>query len=115
MAQKGRKFPPQYKVEAVAFVLVAHRPGLLSIAGDLWIHPGTPGNWVAAWYQGNPELEKAFTPTERAKVAETEDESRKLLLENEFPKKAASFSAKTQPWLSAVRSASQRRLAEKSV
>ena len=96
MAQKRRKFSPQYKAEAVAFVLETGRP-IIEVAADLGIHAGTLGNWVAAWHESNPEPEKALTPTERAKVAEMEDELRKLRLENEFLKKAASFFAKTQP------------------
>ena len=34
---------------------------------------------------------------ERARVAEMEDEIRRLRMENEFLKKAAAFFAKTQP------------------
>jgi len=93
---KRRKFSPQYKAEAVAFVLETGRP-ITEVAADLGINAGTLGNWVAAWHESNPEPEKALTPTERAKVAEMEDELRKLRLENEFLKKAASFFAKTQP------------------
>ena len=96
MAQKRRKFSPQYKAEAVAFVLETGRP-ITEVAADLGINAGTLGNWVSAWHEDNPEPEKALTPTERAKVAEMEDELRKLRLENEFLKKAASFFAKTQP------------------
>lgn len=40
MAQKRRKFSPQYKARAVAF---------------LGISAGTLGNWVAAWHEDNPE------------------------------------------------------------
>lgn len=96
MAQKRRKFSPQYKAEAVALVIETGRP-ITEVAADLGINAGMLGNWVAAWREENPEPEKSLTPTERVKVAEMEDELRKLRLENEFLKKAASFFAKTQP------------------
>ena len=86
MAQKRRKFSPQYKAEAVAFVLETGRP-ITEVAADLGIHAGTLGKRVAAWHESNPEPEKALTPMERAEVAEMEDELRKLRLEYEFQKK----------------------------
>jgi hypothetical protein len=52
---------------------------------------------VNQWKADNPEPEKALSPLERARVAEMEDEIRKLRMENEFLKKAAAFFAKTQP------------------
>ena len=45
MAQKRRKFSPQYKAEAVAFVLETGRP-ITEVAADLGINAGTLGNWV---------------------------------------------------------------------
>ena len=75
----------------MAFVLETGRP-ITEVAADLGINAGTLGNWVAAWHEENPEPEKALTSTERAKVAEMEDELRKLRLENEFLKKAAVIS-----------------------
>ena len=68
MAQKRRKFSPQYKAEAVAFVLETDRP-ITEVAADLGINAGTLGNWVSAWHEENPEPEKVLTPTERVKVA----------------------------------------------
>ena len=68
---------------------------ITEVAADLGIHAGTLVKRVAAWHESNPEPEKALNPMERAKVAEMEDELRKLRLENEFLKKAASFFANT--------------------
>ena len=51
MAQKRRKFSPQYKAEAVAFVLETGRP-ITEVAADLGIHAGTLGNWVTGWRRG---------------------------------------------------------------
>lgn len=74
----------------------AGRP-VAEIARELEVNEGTLGNWVNEWKRENPEPEKALTPVERARVAEMEDEIRRLRLENEFLKKAAAFFAKTQP------------------
>ena len=86
MAQHRRKFSPQFKAEAVQFVIETGRP-IAEIARELAINEGTLGNWVNEWKQSNPEPEKALTPVERARVAEMEDEIRRLRLENEFLKK----------------------------
>ena len=70
---------------------------IAEVARELEINEGTLGNWVNQWKRDNPESEKALSPLERARVAEMEDEIRKLRMENEFLKKAAAFFAKTQP------------------
>ena len=75
MAQHRRKFSPQFKAEAVQFVIETGRP-IAEIAGELEINKGALGNWVNEWKQSNPEPEKALTPVERARVAEMEDEVR---------------------------------------
>ena len=85
MAQHRRKFSPQFKAEAVQFVIETGRP-IAEIARELAINEGTLGNWVNEWKQSNPEPEKALTPVERARVAEMEDEIRRLRLENDFLK-----------------------------
>ena len=77
MAQHRRKFSPQFKAEAVQFVLETGRP-VAEIARELEINEGTLGNWVNEWKQQNPVPEKALTPLERARVAQMEPEIRKL-------------------------------------
>ena len=96
MAQRGRKFSPQFKAEAIQFVLETGRPAA-EVARELEINEGTLSNWVNTWKLKNPEPVKALTPVERARVAEMETEIRRLRMENEFLKKAAAFFAKTQP------------------
>jgi transposase len=96
VARSRRKFSPQFKAEAVQFVIETGRP-ITEIARELEINEGTLGNWVNQWKADNPEPEKALSPVERARVTEMEDEIRKLRMENEFLKKAAAFFAKTQP------------------
>lgn len=54
------------------------------------------GNWVNVWRREHPKPEPETTPVERARVAEMEDEIRRLRLENEFLKRAAAFFARTQ-------------------
>jgi transposase-like protein len=96
MPEKRRKFSPQFKAEAVQLVIESGRP-VAEVARDLEINDGTLANWVNGWRRDNPEPEKALTPVERARVAEMEDEMRRLRMENEFLKKAAAFFARTQP------------------
>ena len=96
MAQRRRKFSSQFKAEAVQLVVQTGRP-IAEVARELGIHDGTLGNWVNAWLRDNPEPEESLTPTDRVRLAELEDENRRLRLENEFLKKAAAFFARTQP------------------
>jgi len=96
MPEKRRKFSPQFKAEAVQLVIESGRP-VAEVARDLEINDGTLANWVNGWRRDNPEPEKVLTPVERARVAEMEDEMRRLRMENEFLKKAAAFFARTQP------------------
>ena len=51
MAQKRRKFSPQYKAEAVAFVLETGRP-ITEVAADLGINAGTLGNILTTEWKG---------------------------------------------------------------
>jgi transposase-like protein len=96
VAQKRRKFSSRFKAEAVQLVVQTGRP-IAEVARELGIHDGTLGNWVNAWRRDNPEPEESLTPTDRVRLAELEDENRRLRLENEFLKKAAAFFARTQP------------------
>jgi transposase-like protein len=101
VAQSRRKFSPQFKAEAVQFVIETGRP-IAEIARELEINEGTLGNWVNEWKRSNPEPGKALTPVERARVAEMEDEIRRLRMENEFLNRAAARPSRFR-WLAAVR------------
>jgi transposase len=94
VAQK--KYSPQFNAEAVQFVIQTGRP-VVEVARELGVNESTLGAWVQEWKKANPEPEKAPTPLERARVAEMEQEIRRLRMENEFLKKAAAFFARTQP------------------
>lgn len=95
MSEKRRKFSPQFRAEAVQFVLETGKP-VAEVARDLQINEGTLGNWVNAWRRDNPDPVPDLSPVERARVAEMEAEIRRLRMENEFLKKAAAFFARTQ-------------------
>lgn len=96
MAQHRRNFSPQFKAEAIQFVLQTGRP-VTQIAQELDINQGTLHNWVNTWKLNNPEPLKALSPMESVRVVEMETEIRRLRMENEFLKKAAAFFARTQP------------------
>lgn len=95
MAEKRRKFSPQFKAEAVQLVVASGRP-VAEVARELQINEGTLGNWVNTWRRDNPEPEPEMSPVERARLSELEAEVRRLRMENEFLKKAAAFFARTQ-------------------
>jgi transposase len=94
MGQQRRKFSPQFKAEAVQFVIESGRP-VAHVARELQINEGTLGNWVHAWREANPEPEEGPSPVERQRIDEMEAELRQLRMENEFLKKAAAFFART--------------------
>jgi len=96
MPEQRRRFSPQFKAEAVQMVIETGRP-IAEVARDLGIHDGTLGNWVSAWRREHPEPVVALSATDRVRVAELEDEVRRLRMENEFLKKAAAFFARTHP------------------
>jgi transposase-like protein len=88
-----RQFSPQFKAEAVQMVIGTGRP-VMTVAGDLGISGKTLGNWVAAWRREHPGPDRPVTPADRARMAELEEENRRLRMENEFLKKAAAFFAR---------------------
>ena len=96
MPEQRRRFSPQFKAEAVQMVIETGKP-IAEVARDLGIHDGTLGNWVNAWRRAHPRPDTPVTPADRARVAELEDEVRRLRMENEFLKKAAAFFARTHP------------------
>ena len=96
MAEKRRKFSPQFKAEAVQMVVDTDKT-IAQVARDLGVVEQTLGNWVKAWRDANPEPEPSLSPVERARMNELEEEVRRLRMENEFLKKAAAFFARTQP------------------
>lgn len=88
MPEQRRRFSAQFKAEAVQMVIETEKP-VAEVARDLGVNAGTLANWVNAWRRENPGSEQPVSPSERARVAEMEDEIRRLRMENEFLKKAA--------------------------
>ena len=83
-----RRFSPQFKAEAVQLVLQSDR-SIAEVAGELAITPGTLGNWVNKHRQANPEPVPDMSPADHGRLAELEEQNRRLKMENEFLKKAA--------------------------
>src|SRR5699024_1226184 len=90
-----RKFSAQFKAEAVQLVVQSARP-IVEVAGELGINPGTLGNWVKKYRLKNPEPDKKRRPADYGRLAELEEQNRRLKMENEFLKKAAAFFAREQ-------------------
>lgn len=92
---KYRKFTPEYRDEAVRFVIEGERP-IADVARQLGINEGTLGNWVNRYRQDHP-VDETLNISERARLRELERENRELRMEKEFLKKAAAFFAREQP------------------
>jgi transposase-like protein len=54
---------------------------VVEVARDLGINAGTLANWVNAWRQENQGSEQPVSLSERARVADMEDEIRRLRME----------------------------------
>ena len=94
-ARSRRKFSPQFKAESVQLVVQSDRP-IATVAAELGINAGALGNGVNKYRQENPEPDKSLTPADHARLAELEEELRRVKMENEFLKKAAAFFAREQ-------------------
>ena len=86
-ASTRRRFSPQFKAEAVQLVIQSDR-SIAEVAGELAINPGALGNWVNKHRQANPEPVPELSPADHGRLAELEEQNRRLKMENEFLKKA---------------------------
>jgi transposase len=93
MSGERARFSPEFKDEAVRFVIESGRP-IAQIARELKINDGTLGHWVAKYRDEHPVSESPLSISERSRLAELERENRQLRLDNEFLGKAAAFFAK---------------------
>jgi transposase-like protein len=93
---RRRRYSSQFKAEAVQLVVESGRP-ISHVAKDLGVGAQLLGRWVQQYRAGCPDPDRALSPVDAARLAELEDEMRKLRLENEFLKKAAAFFARTLP------------------
>ncbi|MCX5233031.1 IS3 family transposase [Streptomyces sp. NBC_00233] len=83
MAQKRKKFSPEFKDEAVRMVIEQSRP-IAQVARELGLIEGTLGNWVNAYRRSHPGEEAPLTTSERARLRELEKEVRELRMKTEF-------------------------------
>lgn len=94
MAEKRRKFSPEFRDEAVKMVVSSQpsRP-VAQVARELGVNEGTLANWVAQYRKKYPVDEEPLTVSERARLRELERENQELRMRTEFLGKAAAFFA----------------------
>ncbi|MFD8215495.1 transposase [Streptomyces sp. NPDC059697] len=92
MAQKRRKFSPEFRDEAVKMVVVESRP-IAEVAREIQMNEGTLGTWVSRYRQEHAGEELPLNISERARLRELERENRELRMKTEFLGKAAAFFA----------------------
>jgi transposase len=87
-----RRFTPEYKAEAVQFVISSGRPAA-EVARSLGIVEATLGNWVAKARENGEAKEPDLTISERAELQRLRKEIQAIKMERDFLKKAAAFFA----------------------
>ncbi|WP_392961265.1 IS3 family transposase [Streptomyces sp. LN245] len=83
MAQKRRKFSPEFRDEAVKMVVVESRP-IAEAAREIQVNEGTLGTWVSRYRQEHAGEEPPLNISERARLRELERENRELRMKTEF-------------------------------
>jgi transposase len=92
MGSTRRKFTPEYKAEAVQFVLSSGQP-IAEVARNLGIVEGTLGNWVAKARENGEFKDRTLDVSERAELERVRKELQQVKMERDFLKKAAAFFA----------------------
>jgi len=95
VAEKYRKFSPEFREEAARMVIDASR-SIADVAREIGISETTLGNWTRAYREAHAEDEPELELSERARLRELERRTRELEMENAFLKKAAAYFAKEQ-------------------
>jgi transposase len=93
VGQARKKYTQEYKDEAVELVISSGR-SVAEIARDLGINEATLGNWVNKAKQSGKVEEKPLGIDERAELKELREEVRRLRMERDFLKKAATWFAR---------------------
>jgi transposase-like protein len=75
VAQKRRKFSPEFRDEAVKMVVVESRP-IAEVAREIQVNEGTLGTWVSRYRQEHAGEEPPLNISERARLRELERENR---------------------------------------
>jgi transposase len=92
MAERRRKFTPEFKDEAVRMVIETSRP-IAEVAREIHVNEGTLGNWVNKYRAEHADDEPLLSISDRARLRELERENRELRMKAEFLGKAAAFFA----------------------
>jgi transposase len=92
MGSTRRKFTPEYKAEAVQYVISSGRP-IAEVARNLGIVEGTLGNWVAKARENGEFKDRQLELSERAEFERVKKELQQVKMERDFLKKAAAFFA----------------------
>jgi transposase len=96
MGSTRRRFTPEYKAEAVQFVVTSGRP-VAEVARSLGIVEATLGNWVAKARENGEFKERPLEVSERAELERLRKENQQVKMERDFLKKAAAFFASQNP------------------
>lgn len=91
-----RKLTPEYKAEAVQFVITSGQP-IAEVERNLGIVEGTLANWVAKARESGEFKERPLELSERAELERIRKELQQVKLERDFLKKAAAFFASQNP------------------
>lgn len=92
MGSTRRRFTPEYKAEAVQFVISSGQP-VAEVARNLGIVEGTLGTWVAKAREDGQVVEPELSVSERAELQRLRKELQQVKMERDFLKKAAAFFA----------------------
>lgn len=92
MGSTRRRFTPEYKAEAVQFVISSGR-SIAEVARNLDINETTLGYWVAKARESGEAKEPELDISEWAELARLRKENQQLKMERDFLKKAAAFFA----------------------
>jgi transposase len=92
MGSTRRKFTPEYKAEAVQFVISSGQP-IAEVARNLGIVEGTLGHWVAKAREKGELTEPELSVSERAELQRLRKELQQVKMERDFLKKATAFFA----------------------
>ena len=92
MGSTRRRFTPEYKAEAVQFVITSGRP-IAETARSLGIVEGTLGSWVNKARENGEVKEPELDISERAELQRLRREMQTVKMERDFLKKAAAFFA----------------------
>ena len=95
MAEKYRKYTPEYREQAAKLVVDGSR-SIADVAREIGVSETTLGNWTRAYRETHTEAEPELQLSERARLRELERRTRELEMENAFLKKAAAYFAKEQ-------------------